>query len=76
MHSDGAVDYVMKYVTKPGTAYTQEAGEALKGTRMYSLFGAWHSLGLMDGRLSYTCPECGCEEWISYDFQIRRRGAG
>lgn len=76
----GALDYVLKYLTKAPTLRTRnnqvEYDLALKGLRMIHPFGTWYGKvreaiksGEVKNPPAVSCPICGCTDWVS-EFQL------
>ncbi len=61
------VYYITKYLSKPADVPDEvinQAGESLRGLRLFSPFGAWYSISSKYVQPSHPCPECGGEHWI------------
>lgn len=55
-----AANYLTKYITKDSVSLTDQfaLSGALKGMRLFSVFGTWHALSLSVPKVKYCCPYC------------------
>ena len=64
------IQYLTKYVTKTDVPLEQQGklSYALKGSRLYSTFGSWHSIKLKVPRVECPCKKCGSNDWVWEGF--------
>lgn len=70
--NDGAIYYVTKYVTKPGSdpEYAFTIDEALKGRRLFQRFGSFQKIKLPKYYTARKCEKCGSSDWLTeWDFR-------
>lgn len=62
--------YLSKYISKPsGTFETDRSvSEALSGTRLFNVFGSWHSLNKLYTPAPSPCSNCGKSSWMPSDI--------
>jgi len=64
------VNYLSKYLTKPAVSDDDlsDANWALKGTRLFSPFGDWHTLAKLFEMPKATCKECNGGSWSPFSL--------
>lgn len=67
-----AVGYVTKYISKLSVPdhLNLEVNLALKGVRLFSPFGSWHSTNLKYVKPSLVCGECGIGTFVAMSMAI------
>lgn len=68
------INYLTKYMTKVELDgnMKEEAGCALKGFRLFTVFGIWHKLIKNWTKIPFECPDCGSVSWtLARDMDAR-----
>jgi hypothetical protein len=66
-----AVGYLAKYLTKPNVSDSDldAVNEELKGKRLFSPFGSWHSISKEFKFPPAKCRDCSNEGFVPWDLQ-------
>lgn len=59
------INYLSKYMCKIELTddLRDEAGNVLKGLRLFTVFGLWHNLLPRWTKIPFSCPSCGTVSW-------------
>jgi hypothetical protein len=77
VHDQNVIGYLTSYLSKSEVSedILPEVNRVLKGRRLFSPFGLWHSLSLLFKPQPFVCPKCTRSDWIGLDealFAFRR----
>lgn len=68
------IQYLTKYLTKSGSPehLDLEVSELLKGYRLFSPFGSWHSINRLWVNERRSCPKCNSQGYLPFDIFLGR----